>query len=816
MERTARQIAEEVAQRSAADAQARMQELSRELARHSELYHTHGSPEIDDRTYDLLYRELELLEARFPSFIAPDSPTLRVGDRPLDELTPFPHVVPMLSLGNAFDADELREFAGQPILKKDGSPTERFTGCLGQLQREGYPLPEGPLAFSVEPKLDGLAVELIYEDGRLVGAGTRGDGQVGEDVLHTVRTIRAIPHRLHGDFPTRLSIRGEVLFTLAGFAEMNAKREARGDKPYENPRNAAAGTLRQLDPRAAARRPLTFFAHSFGEWEGSEPPRSFHDQLAAIASWGLPINPENRVVSGIEAAITRIGELGELRNDLPYEIDGAVVKVDDTELQEVIGFLSRAPRWAIAFKYPAPEKHTLLEAIDYQVGRTGVVTPVARLAPVRVGGVTVTNATLHNKAFIEERDLRAGDMVRVKRAGDVIPRVEDRVKPDPDHEGRPVTVFPTACPTCGHELEPLRVKDGDAAKIICPNRLGCTDQLRGALRHFASRGAMDIEGLGSKLVDQLVENGLVKHLSDLYRLRAFQLQQLDRMGETSANNLMDELEKSKGQSFARTLTALGIRDLGPSTARDITAHVGTLDALLDATTADLASVHGVGEWVAENIVRALHDPALRQEIQALRELGLTFTPPAPAPTPSDDSPFAGKTVVLTGTLHQMKRNDAKAKLIDSNMEAVKLGYDYVKANYECPMRLRVSALDKTSDKVMIEGNTAAELGCVYAGATLGTWYPLTPSTSIVIESASDVPTGTATSTTSLSSRSMISGGLSGLTHVPVMKRSVPSSPNAVSPDPIWISSAPSPPRRTSGSSRSRAATTPSSFPSQIP
>jgi DNA ligase (NAD+) len=638
--------------------------LVSELNRHSELYHTHDAPEIDDRSYDLLYRELELLEGRFPGLIRPDSPTLKVGDAPVSELTPFPHEVPMLSLGNAFFREDeghadLRDF-DQRIRKDLAARRERD--------------PETPVTYVVEPKLDGLAGELIYEHGVLTGAGTRGNGEVGEDITHNVKTVRAIPQRLVGDAPARISIRGEIFFPLAGFERMNEARVARGDKAFENPRNAAAGTVRQLDPAIAARRPLTFLAHSFGFVEGADMPGSHFDQLERVRRWGMPVGELNRRVVGIDAVIEAIEAIGELRATLPYEIDGAVVKVDDIAEQQALGFVTRAPRWAIAFKYPAEEVTTVLADIGYQVGRSGTITPVARLEPVRVGGVTVTNATLHNLAFIQERDLRVGDTVRVKRAGDVIPRVEDRV-PDDGHDARPLTVFPTHCPECGTELQPLQIKDAaEGAKIICPNSLSCPAQLRAGLRHFASRGALDIEGLGQKLVDQLVDTGMVRRISDIYTLEWEDFARLDRMGKKSSQNLAAQLDKSKAQPIDRALVALGIPQVGEATARDLGRAFGDLDALLAAPVERIARIHGIGEWVAKLIRDFFDDPHSREEVDRLRELGMAFTAvpvtidldadPDAAPEPDGDAhAIAGKTFVLTGTLPTMKRSDAKKRIL---------------------------------------------------------------------------------------------------------------------------------------------------------
>ncbi|MCB9665194.1 MAG: NAD-dependent DNA ligase LigA [Alphaproteobacteria bacterium] len=676
-----------------AEARARVDVLVPAINDHSRRYHTDDAPIVDDRTYDLMVRELELLETRFPTLVRDDSPTLRVGDVPIDGLVPFPHEVPMLSLGNAFSADELREWArrvGDRLAKETGSAPE-------------------VLALAVEPKLDGLACELVYEDGVLTGAGTRGDGEVGEDVTHNVRTIRAIPARLHGDdLPRRLSVRGEILFPLEGFAEMNRKREAEGLKPFENPRNAAAGTMRQLDPRLAAGRPLTFFAHSFGFLEGTGAPLapSHLAQLHQLAAWGLPTNPLNARAEGIEAALEAIEALGATRHDLPYEIDGVVLKVDDVEAQRVLGFVTRAPRWAIAYKYPPPEVATVLDAVDFQVGRTGVVTPVARVRPVRVGGVTVTNATLHNEDYLRRYDLRVGDAVTVKRAGDVIPRVEKpldaegRPVEEPGHADRPETVFPETCPACGTPLERHETAGADEGKKwVCPNTLSCPAQLRAGLRHLASRGALDIEGLGAKLIDQLVDGGLVRRVSDLWDLDLATLSGLDRMAEKSANNVLAQLERAKDRPLDKALVALGIADVGEATARDLARAFGSLEALIDAPAERIALVPGVGPSVTASLQRFLHEPHTRAELDRLRAQGVRFAAvpvtldldalgqPAAA---ADDHPVRGKVFVLTGTLPTMTRDEAKERILAAGGHvkgSVSRKTDYVVAGAEAGSKL---------------------------------------------------------------------------------------------------------------------------------
>ncbi len=622
-----------------ATASKRLDDLTADLVRHSRLYHEEDAPEIDDRTYDLLYRELELLESRFPGRIHPDSPTRRVGGPAVSSLKPFPHRVPMLSLGNAFSHDELREFDTRvrKLLGDDDPP-------------DGVP-------YVVEPKLDGLAVELVYEGGELVGAGTRGDGEVGEDVLHNVRTIRDIPGRLQGVVPERLAVRGEIFFRLAGFDAMNQARVATGAEPFANPRNAAAGTVRQLDPSIAADRPLTFFAHSFAAGDDLAGIEEHSGQLDAIARFGLPVNDLNQVVVGIDAVIEAIEQLGQQRHGLAYEIDGAVVKVDRLAWQAKLGFLTRTPRWATAFKYPPPQVTTELLGIGYQVGRTGAITPVAHLAPVAVGGVVVSRATLHNQDQMVMLDIRVGDTVVIERAGDVIPKVV-RVVDDAAHADRAKPVWPEICPECATPL----VVDPDQAAIRCPNSLACPAQLRASIRYFASRRAMDIDGLGEKLVNQLVSRGMVARVSDLYGLTRSQLLQLERIGGKTADNLLEAIEASKERPFSRVLSALGVPEVGEATARDLANSFGTIDALLSATEAELLAVKGIGEVVAKRVRGWFDDPRFRDEIERLRGFGVQFTPVEVSEETLASRALAGKTFVITGTLPTLERAEAKARI----------------------------------------------------------------------------------------------------------------------------------------------------------
>lgn len=623
-------------------AKARMDELVPELIHHNRLYHELDKPEIDDHTYDKLFRELELLEARFPSLAREDSPTRRVGGDAVAALAPFTHRVPMLSIGNAFGDAELREFDAR---------CKRF---LGERAPES-------MGYVVEPKLDGLAVELVYEAGELVGAGTRGDGSVGEDVLHNVLTIKAVPKRLVGkELPKYLSIRGEIFIPLQGFEEMNARRVARGEPALKNPRNAASGGMRQLDPKVASDRPMTFMAHSFGEIEGMEPPPSHTALLAQLSRWGIPVNPLNRTVSGIEGVIAAIGELAAERNTLPYEIDGAVIKVDDRALQEALGFITRSPRWAAALKYPPAQAETTLLSVLFSVGRTGVVTPVANLEPVALAGVTVSRATLHNEDQVKALDLRAGDRVVMERAGDVIPRVV-RVVPDDKHDARPVTVFPTSCPACSTAL----VRDPELAAIRCPSP-SCPAQLERSLQHFASRGAMDIRGLGEKLIEQLVDKKLVGRVSDFYRLEKDKLTGLDRMGDKSADNVIKAIAASKSQPLDRCIVALGVPSVGEATARDLASHFVNIDALLEATAEDLLKVHGIGDIVAKDIQHFFANERNREEIAMLKELGVTFGASADGAAAAVSWPVStvlqGVVFVITGTLPTLSREDAEGRI----------------------------------------------------------------------------------------------------------------------------------------------------------
>jgi DNA ligase (NAD+) len=675
----------------------RMAELVGQLNHHNHRYHVLDDPEIDDRTYDLLFRELQLLEERFPESISPESPTLRVGGAPVTSLNPFEHRVPMLSLDNAFTDDELREFDAR---------LRRFLGD------------DSPIDYVVEPKLDGLAGELIYENGELTGAGTRGNGEVGEDILHNVRTIRSIPSRLEGeDLPEWVAIRGEIFYDLRGFEAMNEAMVARGEKPFANPRNAAAGTIRQLDPLVAAGRPLVFHAHSQGSLQGEELGDTHSEALEQIRRWGIPTNPLNTTAHGIEEVIAAVADLGARRNELPHEIDGAVVKVDRVDLQHALGRNARGPRWAIAFKYPPPRVTTVLREVTFQVGRTGAITPVANLEPVRVGGVTVERATLHNEDQVRSLDLRTGDTVAVERAGDVIPKVV-HVVPTEGRDELPVVTFPAHCPDCGTEL----VRDPAAAATRCPNSLSCSAQLRAGLRHFAGRSAMDIDGLGGKLIDQLVDRQLVTRASDLYRLTRTQLRNLDRMGSRSADNLIASIERSKEAPLHRVLAALGIPEVGTTTARDLAEHFRSLPALVQADHDALMAVHGIGSTVAHHVREFFDDPTRMAEIDRLRVLGVQF-PALPdrelIEVDDEVEGVAGKTFVLTGTLPTMQRSEAKERIEAAGGKvtgSVSKRTDYLVAGEKAGSKLSkaqslgVSVLSEAELLGLLSGDSSATSG----------------------------------------------------------------------------------------------------------
>ncbi|SMG06090.1 NAD-dependent DNA ligase LigA [Cedecea sp. NFIX57] len=608
------------------------------LRHHEYLYHVQDNPEIPDAEYDRLMRELRALEEAHPELITQDSPTQRVGAAPLSEFTQVRHEVPMLSLDNVFDEASYLAFNKRVLDRLKSSDA---------------------LTFCCELKLDGLAVSLLYEDGILVRAATRGDGTTGENITSNVRTIRAIPLKLHGDnIPRRLEVRGEVFLPQAGFEKINEEARRTGGKGFANPRNAAAGSLRQLDPRITAKRPLTFFCYGVGLLEGGELPASHMARLQQFKAWGLPVSDRIRLCNTPEEVLAFYHQVEADRPTLGFDIDGVVIKVDSLALQETLGFVARAPRWAVAFKFPAQEQMTTVRDVEFQVGRTGAITPVARLEPVQVAGVLVSNATLHNADEIERLGLRIGDRVVVRRAGDVIPQVVGVVESERPEDTQAI-VFPLQCPVCGSDVE--RVEGEAVAR--CTGGLICGAQRKEALKHFVSRRALDVDGMGDKIIDQLVEKEYVHTPADLFKLTAGKLTGLDRMGPKSAQNVVDALEKAKETTFARFLYALGIREVGEATAAGLAAHFGTLDTLISASIEDLQKVPDVGIVVAKHTFNFFAEESNRDVIRQLtEEAGVHWPAPVVVKAEEIDSPFAGKTVVLTGSLSILSRDEAKDRL----------------------------------------------------------------------------------------------------------------------------------------------------------
>ena len=618
------------------DAAQRVLALTAELNRHLHAYHVLDNPSIPDAEYDKLFVELQALEAAHPELRAADSPTLRVGAAPLPQFEQVTHTVPMLSLNNGFSDDDIVNF--------------------DRRVRDGLDLDGAEVDYAAEVKFDGLAINLRYENGLFVQAATRGDGATGEDVTANIRTISGIPLRLHGDkIPTVLDVRGEVMMFKADFARLNQRQRDAGQKEFANPRNAAAGSLRQLDSRITAQRKLRFYAYGIGALDGAAMPASHSALLDWYETLGVPVSKERRVVQGAQGLLAYYADIGARRPALPYEIDGVVYKVNATQDQQELGFVSRAPRFALAHKFPAEEALTVVLGIDIQVGRTGAMTPVARLAPVSVGGVTVTNATLHNEDEVLRKDVRVGDTVIVRRAGDVIPEVVG-VLLDKRAPGAPEFSMPAHCPVCGSAA----VREEGEADHRCTGGLFCSAQRKQALLHFASRRAMDIEGLGEKLVDQLVDGKVVNTLPDLYRMGFVSLAALDRMADKSAQNLIDALQKSKHTTLTRFLFALGIRHVGEATAKDLARHFGTLDAVMAADVDQLAQVPDVGPVVAESIRTFFAQPHNREVVEQLRAAGISW--PEGEPSAAARQPLAGKTFVLTGTLPSLSRDEAKALL----------------------------------------------------------------------------------------------------------------------------------------------------------
>lgn len=612
--------------------------LSTTLRHHEYLYHVMDAPEVPDAEYDRLMNQLRELERAYPDLITPDSPTQRVGAAPLTAFEQVRHEVPMLSLDNTFDEAGFRAF------------NKRVQDRLKSSDE---------LTYCCELKLDGLAVSLLYENGLLVRAATRGDGTTGENITANVRTVRAIPLRLRGDnIPARLEVRGEVFMTESGFEKLNEEARRTGGKVFANPRNAAAGSLRQLDPRITARRPLTFFCYGFGLLEGGEIPASHWERLQQFKAWGLPVSERIKRVHTADEALAFYHHIEQERPELGFDIDGVVIKVDSQALQERLGFVARAPRWAIAFKFPAQEQLTVVRDVEFQVGRTGAITPVARLEPVQVAGVMVSNATLHNADEIARLGLRIGDRVAIRRAGDVIPQVVSVVESDRPADAREI-VFPQHCPVCGSDVERV---EGEAV-TRCTGGLICGAQRKEALKHFVSRRAMDVDGMGDKIIDQLVEKEYVKTPADLFRLTAGKLTGLDRMGPKSAQNVVAALEKAKLTTLPRFLYALGIREVGEATAANLARHFGELERVMNADLDALIAVPDVGKVVAAHVRNFMEEESNREVIRELtEEIGIHWPAVAVIKAEEIDSPFAGKTVVLTGSLSQMNRDDAKARL----------------------------------------------------------------------------------------------------------------------------------------------------------
>ena len=612
--------------------------LRQDLRRYEYEYHVLDNPTIPDAEYDRLFHQLKALEAAHPELITADSPTQRVGAKPLSGFAQIRHEIPMLSLDNAFSDEE-------------------FYAFVKRIEDRLIRLPE-PLTFCCEPKLDGLAVSILYVNGVLTQAATRGDGTTGEDITANIRTIRNIPLQLLMDNPpARLEVRGEVFMPHAGFERLNQLALEKGEKTFANPRNAAAGSLRQLDPKITSKRPLVLNAYSIGIAEGVDLPNTHYDRLQWLKSIGIPVNPEIRLCNGTDEVLDFYCDIQNKRSSLGYDIDGTVLKINDIALQEKLGFISKAPRWAIAYKFPAQEELTRLNDVEFQVGRTGAITPVAKLEPVFVAGVTVSNATLHNGDEIERLDIAIGDTVVIRRAGDVIPQIIGVLHDRRPADARPI-IFPKTCPVCDSAI--VRIEGEAVAR--CTGGLFCAAQRKEALKHFVSRKAMDIDGVGGKLIEQLVDRELVHTPADLFKLDLTTLTRLERMGTKSAENALASLEKAKNTTLARFIFALGIREVGEATALNLANHFKTLEALQNADLEALQQVPDVGEVVANRILAFWHEPHNVAVVNDLIAQGVHWETVKTKEV--TENRFKGKTVVLTGTLTQMGRNEAKALLQD--------------------------------------------------------------------------------------------------------------------------------------------------------
>lgn len=652
----------------------RAAELRALLHHHAHRYYTLDEPEIPDAEYDKLFRELQAIEAAHPELLTSDSPTQRVGGAILKELVPVRHAVPMLSIRTETDTEATGAAAFDARVRRELKLAEA----------------DPPVDYLAELKFDGLAMSLRYEGGVLVVAATRGDGETGEDVTHNVRTMGQIPLRLPADVPEVLEVRGEVYMRRDQFEALNERQRekiangAKGEKTFVNPRNAAAGAVRQLDSKITRERPLSFFAYSWGEVLGdAHPPATQFDWLMRLKAWGFPVAEQTTRCRGAAELVAFHRRIGELRETLPFDIDGVVYKVDSLALQKKLGFVTREPRWAVAHKYPAQEQFTTVQAIDVQVGRTGKLTPVAKLAPVFVGGVTVTNATLHNELEARRKDVRVGDTVVVRRAGDVIPEVVsvlvDKRVGDP-----PLFTMPSQCPVCGSDA----VREEGEADHRCTGGLFCAAQRKEAILHFAHRRAVEVEGLGDKLVEQLIDSGLIKTLPDLYKLGFTTLAGLERMAEKSAKNIVAALEKSKQTTLPRFLFGLGIRHVGEATAKELARHFGQFDRIMDASVEALSEVNDVGPVVAQSIHTFFEQPHNREVVEQLRACGLTWEEGEPAARAPQ--PLAGKTFVLTGTFPTLSRDQAKDLLEAAGAKvagSVSKKTDYVVAGAEAGSKL---------------------------------------------------------------------------------------------------------------------------------
>ena len=612
--------------------------LRQDLRRYEYEYHVLDNPTIPDAEYDRLFHQLKALEATHPELITADSPTQRVGAKPLSGFAQIRHEIPMLSLDNAFSDEE-------------------FYAFVKRIEDRLIHLPE-PLTFCCEPKLDGLAVSILYVNGILTQAATRGDGTTGEDITANIRTIRNIPLQLLMDNPpARLEVRGEVFMPHEGFERLNQQALEKGEKTFANPRNAAAGSLRQLDPKITSKRPLVLNAYGIGIAEGVDLPNTHYDRLQWLKSIGIPVNPEIRLCNGTDEVLDFYRDIQNKRSSLGYDIDGTVLKINDIALQEKLGFISKAPRWAIAYKFPAQEELTRLNDVEFQVGRTGAITPVAKLEPVFVAGVTVSNATLHNGDEIERLDIAIGDTVVIRRAGDVIPQIIGVLHDRRPADARPI-IFPKTCPVCDSAI--VRIEGEAVAR--CTGGLFCAAQRKEALKHFVSRKAMDIDGVGGKLIEQLVDRELIHTPADLFKLDLTTLTRLERMGVKSAENALASLEKAKNTTLARFIFALGIREVGEATALNLANHFKTLEALQNADLEALQQVPDVGEVVANRILAFWHEPHNVAVVNDLIAQGVHWKTVETKEV--TENHFKGKTVVLTGTLTQMGRNEAKALLQD--------------------------------------------------------------------------------------------------------------------------------------------------------